>query len=68
MNLSQPFPDSGTTIHAETACGARVLITPHTPFIYYRDEIVYFCGEDCRQMYDEDPLSSCLAARLLSGK
>ena len=52
----------------ETACGSRVSITPDTPFIRYRDEIVYFCGQDCKQRYDEDPLSSCLAARLLTGR
>ncbi|MFZ0533407.1 MAG: hypothetical protein WAM09_09525 [Anaerolineales bacterium] len=68
MNTTQPSPDPGTPTQAETACGARVLITPHTPIIYYRDEIIYFCGEDCKQLYDEDPLSSCMAARFLSGK
>ena len=68
MNLNQPSSDPATTTQAETACGARVLITPHTTFIHFRDEIVYFCGEDCKQLYDEDPLSSCMAARLLSGK
>jgi len=68
MNLNQPSPDQGTATHAETACGARVLVNPLTPFIHYRDEIVYFCGEDCRQLYDGDPLNSCMAARLLSGK
>jgi hypothetical protein len=68
MNLPQPSTDSGTTSQAETACGARVMITPHTPFIYYRDEIIYFCGGDCKQLYGEDPLNSCMAARLLSGK
>ena len=68
MNLNQLSPDPDTTTHAETACGVRDLTTPHTPSIYYRDEVVYFCGEDCRQLYDEDPLSSCMAARLLSGK
>jgi hypothetical protein len=52
---------------AETACGARKQITPNTPHIYYNDEIVYFCGWDCKELYDEDPLSSCMAARLLSG-
>lgn len=52
----------------ESACGARILITPDTPSVVYQGEIVYFCGEDCRQSYSEDPLNSCLASRLLSGK
>ena len=52
----------------ETACGARILINSNTPYIHYRDEIVYFCGQECKQIYDEDPLNSCLAARLLAGQ
>jgi hypothetical protein len=51
----------------QTACGARIMITKETPFIHYRDEMVYFCGQDCEQLYNDDPLSSCMAARLLSG-
>jgi len=50
-----------------TACGARIQITEETPFIHYRDKVVYFCGQDCAQLYDDDPLNSCMAARLLSG-
>jgi hypothetical protein len=68
MKISQPSIDPGMPAHAETACGARVIITPDTPSIYYRDEIVYFCGWDCKQLYDEDPLNSCMSARLLSGR
>jgi hypothetical protein len=51
----------------QTACGARIMIAKDTPFIHYRDEVVYFCGQDCAQLYDDDPLNSCMAARLLSG-
>ena len=52
----------------KTACGSSILVTSHTPYIYYRDEVVYFCGQDCKQIYDDDPLSSCMAAHLISGK
>lgn len=65
-----PAPTSSEQIsplQAETACGARIKLTAETPKIHYKDEIVYFCGGDCKQLYDEDPLSSCMAARLLSG-
>ncbi len=68
MNASQlNHESSNLPEQAETACGARIRVTHNTPYIHYRDEIVYFCGMDCKQLYDEDPLSSCMAARLLSG-
>jgi hypothetical protein len=67
MSTNQPGHDQQTPELSETACGARIRVTPNTPNIQYRDEIVYFCGWDCKQLYDEDPLSSCMAARLLSG-
>lgn len=68
MNPSQPNNDPEQPVIGETACGGRVRITPGTPFIHFHDEIVYFCGLDCKQIYDEDPLNSCLAARLLADK
>jgi len=68
MNLDQASPDSSFAIQADTACGARVMLTPHTPFIHFRDEVIYFCSEGCKQLYVEDPLASCMADRLLSGK
>jgi hypothetical protein len=67
MSALQPKPDSNLPVKAETACGAMIKVTPNTPYIHHRGEIVYFCGGDCKQLYDEDPSSSCMAARLLSG-
>jgi hypothetical protein len=67
MNPSHPTNDSELPVIGETACGGRIKISPNTPSILYRDEVIYFCGWDCKQLYDEDPLNSCLAARLLSG-
>ena len=68
MSTSQPDITSGDSKIGETACGARITITPDTPYIHYRDKVVYFCEQDCKLLYDEDPLSSCMAARILSGK
>jgi hypothetical protein len=44
------------------------MVSPDTPSIYYKDEVIYFCGENCKFLYDEEPMNSCMAARLLSGK
>ena len=67
MNTNQKSSSFDEQKLGHSACGARILITDETPFIHYRDEMVYFCGQDCKQLYDEDPMNSCLAARLLSG-
>jgi YHS domain-containing protein len=68
MSHFQLLASPGEEQLGETACGARIMVNPNTPYIHYREEIVYFCGQDCKQLYDEDPLSSCMAARILSGK
>ena len=68
MSPNDPSMTPGEGKHGKTACGSSILITSDTPYIYYRDEVVYFCGEDCKQIYDDDPLNSCMAARLITGK
>ncbi|OGN93013.1 MAG: hypothetical protein A2Z71_11770 [Chloroflexi bacterium RBG_13_50_21] len=67
MTIKLPSSEENLPPQAETACGARIKVSSDTPLVRYRDEIVYFCGWDCKQLYDDDPLNSCMAARLLSG-
>jgi len=68
MSTYQKSTTSGEDKQVETACGARIMLTPDLPYIHHQDETVYFCGQGCKQLYDIDPLNSCMADRLLSGK
>jgi YHS domain-containing protein len=68
MSAIRITTSSGGESQGETACGALITITSNTPHIIYRDQIIYFCGQDCLELYQHDPLNSCMAARLLSGR
>jgi hypothetical protein len=68
MKRTSPNPDQEDPHPSETAYGASTSITPQTPLVVYQGEMVHFCGEGFRHAYTEDPLNSCLASRLLSGK
>jgi hypothetical protein len=52
----------------ETACGGWALLKPDTPFICYQNEVVYFCSPDCKELYEKNPLNSCMVGRLLVGR
>jgi hypothetical protein len=51
-----------------TACGGVIQYAEDTPCTLFKGEAVYFCLSACKEDYERDPLSSCLAARILSGR
>lgn len=64
MNAEDLSPHGGKL--GETACGGNIIITPETHFVIYKGEVVYVCNRGCKEHFESDPLSSCLADRLLS--
>jgi hypothetical protein len=68
MSYLQLSTDPSEEKLGETACGVRIRVNADTPYTIYKNEIMYFCGHGCKQLYDEEPLNSCMAARLLSNR
>lgn len=60
--LSYPLP--GTDV--PTACGGIVRYMSNTPSTVYKDEVIYFCLPICKADYEDNPKTSCLAARIIS--
>jgi YHS domain-containing protein len=46
-----------------TACGGVIHYSADTPCILFKGEAVYFCLPVCKEDFDRDPLSSCLAGK-----
>ena len=51
----------------DTACGSLVTLGENTPWITYREEVVFFCQASCKLQYEKDPKNSCLTGRILAG-
>lgn len=60
------YPPPGTEVF--TACGGIVRYMSDTPSVVYKDEVIYFCLPICKVDYEDNPKTSCLAARFISEK
>jgi hypothetical protein len=59
-----PQPELG--VEVPTACGGSVFYRPGAPCINFHGEHIYFCLSVCKEDYERDPHSSCMAARLFA--
>jgi hypothetical protein len=64
--LTSPGPDEPYA--NDDSRDDRILSTHHLSSLFYRGELVDFYEEKFHNTITEDPLNSCLASRLLSGK
>ncbi|HSF82088.1 MAG TPA: hypothetical protein VLA49_12680 [Anaerolineales bacterium] len=63
-NSQEPaLPAAGSPV--QTACGGPILFEQGTPTAVYRGRRVYFCLPSCREDFERDPASSCLAGNSL---
>jgi hypothetical protein len=63
-DCNDAHPEQGAFVI--TACGGRINYSADTPCDLFRGETVYFCLPICKTDYQNDPLTSCLASRLLN--
>ena len=61
-----PAPKPGYMV--DTACGSRVPFAADSTFVLFRGEVVYFCCSECKQDYESNPQTSCMAGRMMSEK
>ncbi len=66
MSASDEVPTQKPSYTVETACGSLVPFYPDTPYVLFRGEIVYFCCSECKEEYEANPATSCMAAKLAS--
>jgi len=54
-----PVPAAGSPVL--TACGGQIQYAKDTPTAIFRGRRVYFCLPACREGFERDPATSCLA-------
>jgi len=66
MNASDDSQTSKPAYLVDTACGSRVPYEPDTTYVLFRGEFVFFCCSECKEGYESNPQTSCLAGRITS--
>jgi YHS domain-containing protein len=59
---SKPLPLTGSEVN--TACGGRTHFSSDTPHAIYNEKWVFFCLPACKEEFDRNPASSCLAEQI----
>jgi YHS domain-containing protein len=57
-----PLPLIGSQVL--TTCGGETQFDTDTPRAIYEGGWVFFCTPECRNKFDQDPNSSCLAEQI----
>ncbi len=66
MNANDETPTTKPGYMVDTACGSRVSFAPDSTYVLFQGEIVYFCCSECKEGYEANPQTSCLAGKLTS--
>lgn len=64
MGVHRSIPLPPTDSEVNTACGSKTHFSPDTPHAIYNENWVFFCLPACKQEFDKDPASSCLAEQI----
>ncbi len=67
MNAAGETANQKPGYMVDTACGSRAPFAADTPYVLFRGEVVYFCCSECKEGYETNPQTSCMAGRMTTG-
>lgn len=66
QSSAEQLPKAGSQV--TTACGSEVQLGEDTPFVKYKERLVFFCLPACKEDFEREPRFSCLAVELILGE
>ena len=67
MRLEADLPLPETGIQVNKACGWAILFEKDTPRAVHGGKWIFFCLPACRESFEKDPQTSCLACQDVPG-